>query len=131
MSGRLGGPHRQPRPDLLRGPRQPDHHLAAAHGAARPADPAEVQLRPADGAAEPQVSRGSRGAVPAGPEYPDKHVPVSFCRYQSIRRTITNDSRPEEQPPNETPPDETDLHPSIPGIHRHAGILVVLAEGFI
>uniref|UniRef100_UPI0037E85A29 E3 ubiquitin-protein ligase HECW2 n=1 Tax=Semicossyphus pulcher TaxID=241346 RepID=UPI0037E85A29 len=39
-------------------------------------------------------------------------------RYQSIRRTITNDSRPEEQPANELPTDETDLHPSIPELRR-------------
>uniref|UniRef100_A0A8D0AWE7 HECT-type E3 ubiquitin transferase n=1 Tax=Sander lucioperca TaxID=283035 RepID=A0A8D0AWE7_SANLU len=36
-------------------------------------------------------------------------------RYQSIRRTITNDCRPEEQPANELLADETDMHPSIPG----------------
>ncbi|XP_023267250.1 E3 ubiquitin-protein ligase HECW2-like, partial [Seriola lalandi dorsalis] len=35
-------------------------------------------------------------------------------RYQSIRRTITNDNRPEEQPANELLADETDMHPSIP-----------------
>ncbi|XP_070786535.1 E3 ubiquitin-protein ligase HECW2 [Enoplosus armatus] len=39
-------------------------------------------------------------------------------RYQSIRRTITNDGRPEEQPANELPPDETDMHPSIPELRR-------------
>ncbi|XP_062301535.1 E3 ubiquitin-protein ligase HECW2 [Scomber scombrus] len=39
-------------------------------------------------------------------------------RYQSIRRTITSDSRPEEQPANELPPDETDTHPSIPELRR-------------
>ncbi|XP_049919126.1 E3 ubiquitin-protein ligase HECW2 [Epinephelus moara] len=39
-------------------------------------------------------------------------------RYQSIRRTITNDSRPEEQPANELPTDETDMHPSIPEFRR-------------
>ncbi|XP_029302866.1 E3 ubiquitin-protein ligase HECW2 isoform X2 [Cottoperca gobio] len=39
-------------------------------------------------------------------------------RYQSIRRTITNESRPEEQPANELPADETDLHPSIPELRR-------------
>ncbi|KAM3585476.1 uncharacterized protein V6R79_018428 [Siganus canaliculatus] len=39
-------------------------------------------------------------------------------RYQSIRRTITSDSRPEEQPANELPPDETDMHPSIPELRR-------------
>ncbi|XP_026217690.1 E3 ubiquitin-protein ligase HECW2 isoform X2 [Anabas testudineus] len=39
-------------------------------------------------------------------------------RYQSIRRTITNDSRPEEQPANELPTDETDMHPSIPELRR-------------
>ncbi|XP_038572081.1 E3 ubiquitin-protein ligase HECW2-like isoform X1 [Micropterus salmoides] len=39
-------------------------------------------------------------------------------RYQSIRRTITNDSRAEEQPANELPPDETDTHPSIPELRR-------------
>ncbi|XP_027147480.1 E3 ubiquitin-protein ligase HECW2 isoform X2 [Larimichthys crocea] len=39
-------------------------------------------------------------------------------RYQSIRRTITSDSRPEEQLANELPPDETDMHPSIPELRR-------------
>ncbi|XP_030010560.1 E3 ubiquitin-protein ligase HECW2 isoform X2 [Sphaeramia orbicularis] len=39
-------------------------------------------------------------------------------RYQSIRRTITNDSRPEDQPANELPPDETDMHPTIPELRR-------------
>ncbi|XP_044044313.1 E3 ubiquitin-protein ligase HECW2 isoform X2 [Siniperca chuatsi] len=39
-------------------------------------------------------------------------------RYQSIRRTITNDNRPEEQPANELPADETDMHPSIPELRR-------------
>ncbi|XP_068165225.1 E3 ubiquitin-protein ligase HECW2-like isoform X3 [Antennarius striatus] len=39
-------------------------------------------------------------------------------RYQSIRRTITNDSRPEEQPANELPPDETDMQASIPELRR-------------
>ncbi|XP_075905527.1 E3 ubiquitin-protein ligase HECW2 isoform X2 [Nelusetta ayraudi] len=43
-------------------------------------------------------------------------------RYQSIRRTITNDSRPEEQPSNEIPPDETDLHPSIPELRRDPAV---------
>ena len=41
------------------------------------------------------------------------HTHVS--RYQSIRRTITNDSRPEEQPANELLVDETDTGPSMPG----------------
>uniref|UniRef100_I3J7B1 HECT-type E3 ubiquitin transferase n=1 Tax=Oreochromis niloticus TaxID=8128 RepID=I3J7B1_ORENI len=36
-------------------------------------------------------------------------------RYQSIRRTMTNDSRPEEQLPNELSADETDMQPSFPG----------------
>ncbi|XP_078099579.1 E3 ubiquitin-protein ligase HECW2 [Sander vitreus] len=39
-------------------------------------------------------------------------------RYQSIRRTITNDCRPEEQPANELLADETDMHPSIPELRR-------------
>ncbi|TWW64009.1 E3 ubiquitin-protein ligase HECW2 [Takifugu flavidus] len=39
-------------------------------------------------------------------------------RYQSIRRTITSDSRPEEQPANELPLDETDMQPSIPELRR-------------
>lgn len=39
-------------------------------------------------------------------------------RYQSIRRTITNDSRPEEQPASELPQDEPDMHPSIPDLRR-------------
>ncbi|XP_056156982.1 E3 ubiquitin-protein ligase HECW2-like isoform X2 [Lampris incognitus] len=41
-------------------------------------------------------------------------------RYQSIRRTITNDSRPEEQPANELPADETDMHPS--ELRRDSGV---------
>lgn len=55
LLSRLGGAHRQPRQDLLCGPREQDHDVAAAHGAPRPAGAAEVQLHPADGAAEPQV----------------------------------------------------------------------------
>lgn len=55
LLSRLGGTHRQPRQDLLRGPREQDHNVAAAHSAPRPAGAAEVQLHPADGAAEPQV----------------------------------------------------------------------------
>ncbi|XP_029941987.1 E3 ubiquitin-protein ligase HECW2 isoform X2 [Salarias fasciatus] len=43
-------------------------------------------------------------------------------RYQSIRRTITNDSRAEEQPANELPPDETDMHPSIPELRRDGSV---------
>ncbi|XP_074520630.1 E3 ubiquitin-protein ligase HECW2 isoform X2 [Halichoeres trimaculatus] len=39
-------------------------------------------------------------------------------RYQSIRRTITNDSRPEEPPANELSTDETDMQPSIPELRR-------------
>ncbi|KAM8905586.1 E3 ubiquitin-protein ligase HECW2-like isoform 2-T2 [Spinachia spinachia] len=39
-------------------------------------------------------------------------------RYQSIRRTITNDSRPEEQPANELLADETDMQPSVPEVRR-------------
>ncbi|XP_028281525.1 E3 ubiquitin-protein ligase HECW2 isoform X2 [Parambassis ranga] len=39
-------------------------------------------------------------------------------RYQSIRRTITNDSRLEEQPANELPTDETDMHPSFQELRR-------------
>ncbi|XP_034403588.1 LOW QUALITY PROTEIN: E3 ubiquitin-protein ligase HECW2-like [Cyclopterus lumpus] len=39
-------------------------------------------------------------------------------RYQSIRRTITNESRPEEQPANELLADETDMQPSIPELRR-------------
>ncbi|XP_051915095.1 E3 ubiquitin-protein ligase HECW2 isoform X2 [Hippocampus zosterae] len=39
-------------------------------------------------------------------------------RYQSIRRTITNDSRAEEVPAIEQPPDETDLHPPFPELRR-------------
>uniref|UniRef100_A0A8C4ZEA4 HECT-type E3 ubiquitin transferase n=1 Tax=Gadus morhua TaxID=8049 RepID=A0A8C4ZEA4_GADMO len=35
-------------------------------------------------------------------------------RYQSIRRTITNDGRPDNQPANELPADQTDAHPPIP-----------------
>lgn len=39
-------------------------------------------------------------------------------RYQSIRRTITNDSRPEEPPANELLPDETDMQPSTGELRR-------------
>ncbi|MEQ2176815.1 E3 ubiquitin-protein ligase HW2, partial [Goodea atripinnis] len=39
-------------------------------------------------------------------------------RYQSIRRTITNDSRQEEQPASELLGDETDMHPSVPELRR-------------
>lgn len=39
-------------------------------------------------------------------------------RYQSIRRTMTNDSRPEEQPVNELLPDETDMQPSVTELRR-------------
>ncbi|XP_016521518.1 E3 ubiquitin-protein ligase HECW2 [Poecilia formosa] len=42
-------------------------------------------------------------------------------RYQSIRRTITNDSRQEEQPANELLGDETDMHPSVPELRRENG----------
>lgn len=52
---RLGGSYRQSRTDILRGPRQQNHDLAASHRSPRPADPPEVQLHSADGAAEPQV----------------------------------------------------------------------------
>ncbi|XP_047432498.1 E3 ubiquitin-protein ligase HECW2 [Mugil cephalus] len=43
-------------------------------------------------------------------------------RYQSIQRTITNDSRPEDQPANELPVDETDAHPSIPELRRENSV---------
>ncbi|XP_035005752.1 E3 ubiquitin-protein ligase HECW1 isoform X5 [Hippoglossus stenolepis] len=43
-------------------------------------------------------------------------------RYQSIRRTITNDSRPEEQPANELLVDETDTHPSMPELRRDSTV---------
>ncbi|XP_041638219.1 E3 ubiquitin-protein ligase HECW2 [Cheilinus undulatus] len=43
-------------------------------------------------------------------------------RYQSIRRTITNDSRPEEQPANELSTDETDMQPSIPELRRDSSV---------
>ncbi|XP_072298114.1 E3 ubiquitin-protein ligase HECW2-like [Eucyclogobius newberryi] len=39
-------------------------------------------------------------------------------RYQSIRRTMTNDSRPEEQPANELLSDETDMQPSTGDLRR-------------
>ncbi|KAK7893280.1 hypothetical protein WMY93_022432 [Mugilogobius chulae] len=39
-------------------------------------------------------------------------------RYQSIRRTMTNDSRPEEQPANELLSDETDMLPSTGDLRR-------------
>ncbi|XP_054652141.1 E3 ubiquitin-protein ligase HECW2 isoform X3 [Dunckerocampus dactyliophorus] len=42
-------------------------------------------------------------------------------RYQSIRRTITNDSRAEEVPANEQPGDESDGHPSFPELRRDSG----------
>uniref|UniRef100_A0A8D3CUM4 HECT-type E3 ubiquitin transferase n=1 Tax=Scophthalmus maximus TaxID=52904 RepID=A0A8D3CUM4_SCOMX len=43
-------------------------------------------------------------------------------RYQSIRRTITNDSRPEEQPANELLVDETDMQPSMPELRRDSSV---------
>ncbi|XP_037552766.1 E3 ubiquitin-protein ligase HECW2 [Nematolebias whitei] len=39
-------------------------------------------------------------------------------RYQSIRRTMTNDHRPEEQPANELLGDETDTNPTSPELRR-------------
>ncbi|XP_056287626.1 E3 ubiquitin-protein ligase HECW2-like isoform X2 [Pseudoliparis swirei] len=48
-------------------------------------------------------------------------------RYQSIRRTITNEGRPEEQPANELLADETDMQPSIPGNPLIYYIIVYLA----
>ncbi|XP_043965214.1 E3 ubiquitin-protein ligase HECW2-like isoform X2 [Gambusia affinis] len=43
-------------------------------------------------------------------------------RYQSIRRTITNDNRQEEQPASELLGDETDMHPSVPEFRRENGV---------
>ncbi|XP_027866187.1 E3 ubiquitin-protein ligase HECW2 isoform X3 [Xiphophorus couchianus] len=43
-------------------------------------------------------------------------------RYQSIRRTITNDSRQEEQPASELLGDEADMHPSVPELRRDNGV---------
>ncbi|XP_065807989.1 E3 ubiquitin-protein ligase HECW2 isoform X1 [Labrus bergylta] len=43
-------------------------------------------------------------------------------RYQSIRRTITNDSRPEEPPANELSTDETDMQPSMPELRRESSV---------
>uniref|UniRef100_A0A3B4H239 HECT-type E3 ubiquitin transferase n=1 Tax=Pundamilia nyererei TaxID=303518 RepID=A0A3B4H239_9CICH len=43
-------------------------------------------------------------------------------RYQSIRRTMTNDSRPEEQLPNELSADETDMQPSFPELRRDSNL---------
>uniref|UniRef100_A0A3B4B0M4 HECT-type E3 ubiquitin transferase n=1 Tax=Periophthalmus magnuspinnatus TaxID=409849 RepID=A0A3B4B0M4_9GOBI len=43
-------------------------------------------------------------------------------RYQSIRRTMTNDSRPEEQPANEILSDETDMQPSTGDLRRDTGL---------
>ncbi|KAK0141752.1 E3 ubiquitin-protein ligase HECW2 [Merluccius polli] len=43
-------------------------------------------------------------------------------RYQSIRRTITNDGRLDDQPANELPADEMDAHPSIPEVRRDAAV---------
>ncbi|XP_056444400.1 E3 ubiquitin-protein ligase HECW2-like [Gadus chalcogrammus] len=43
-------------------------------------------------------------------------------RYQSIRRTITNDGRPDNQPANELPADQTDAHPPIPEARRDAAV---------
>lgn len=53
---RLGGSDRQSREDLLRGPREQNHHVAASHRASCPAGPDPLQLHSADGATEPQVS---------------------------------------------------------------------------
>ncbi|KAF3857320.1 hypothetical protein F7725_009179 [Dissostichus mawsoni] len=74
---------------LLRGPREQNHHMAASH---RSAPPQTLQRSNSIQQME-QLNR----------------------RYQSIRRTITNDSRPEEPPANELPPDETDMQPTPQG----------------
>lgn len=52
---RLGGSHRQSRSDILCGPREQNHNLAASHCSCSPTNTAEVQFYTADGAAEPQV----------------------------------------------------------------------------
>ncbi|XP_071320668.1 E3 ubiquitin-protein ligase HECW2 isoform X2 [Trachinotus anak] len=44
-------------------------------------------------------------------------------RYQSIRRTMTNDSRPEEQPASELLADETDMQPSMPELRRDNSVV--------
>lgn len=55
---RLGGAHRQPRQDLLRGSCKQNHDVAAANSSPGPTGAAEVQLHPANGAAEPEVRTG-------------------------------------------------------------------------
>lgn len=52
---RLGGSHRQPRQDFLRGPREQNHHVATSDRTSCPAGPDPLQLHSADGAAQPQV----------------------------------------------------------------------------
>lgn len=53
---RLGGSYRQPRQSLLRGPRQPHHHLAEAEPQqqVQPRHP-PLRIHPADGAAQQEV----------------------------------------------------------------------------
>lgn len=53
---RLGSSDRQPRESVLRGSRQPHHHVAAAHGRGNARRDPQVWLHPANGAAEPPVS---------------------------------------------------------------------------
>lgn len=43
-------------------------------------------------------------------------------RYQSIRRTMTSENRPEEQPASELPADENDMQPSIPELRRDSSL---------
>lgn len=114
-ASRLGGSGRQPRPHLLRGPCQQNHHVAAAHGAPRPTDLSEVQLHPADGAADPQVRR-TRVPVPAVRSVRcvlKQNFPL--VRYQNIHRTMTNHCRAEEQPAAELQGDEVEAPPLVSG----------------
>lgn len=113
-ASRLGGSGRQPRPHLLCRPCEQNHHVAEAHGAPRPTDLSEVQLHPADGAADPQVSRFRRfHADPSSRVILTQNF--TFARYQSIHRTMNNQCRPEEQPAAELQGDEMDAPPPVSG----------------
>ncbi|KAG7256876.1 hypothetical protein CRUP_036844, partial [Coryphaenoides rupestris] len=90
-------------------------------------------MQASGGVAQNQEAGGATAATPpqdgAGEERPadweariDSHGRVFYVdhvnrttTYQSIRRTITNDGRADDQPANELlPGDETDAHPSVP-----------------
>ncbi|XP_061910040.1 E3 ubiquitin-protein ligase HECW2 isoform X2 [Entelurus aequoreus] len=67
-----------------------------------------------------------RPTAPAGPQTLQRSNSIQQMeqlnrRYQSIRRTITNDGRAEEASANEQPADESDSLPSFPELRRDGG----------